>query len=245
MQNKDLKDARGFREVTKDFQKFCGNRYIFCTWGELDLLELQRNMKFYHMGSFSDRPFKYLDAQKLFSICFEDGKSRRTLIYAVEFLGIEKSKPFHRAFSDAYYTAKVLEKIDDYVIDKYVSFDIFERAKNKRNEIKHYFPNYFKYISMEYNNKTELFNDRDVSSTKCYLCNRKTQSIVDTFTNNGKHYYGVGYCKRHGYIKSKIRIKRTEEKNVYVVKTMKIVKREVVNQIKLQSEKIEEESKQD
>lgn len=238
--NKDLKDARVFRAVQTDFLKWCGKRYIFCTWGELDLLEIQRNMNFYRMKSFDKKPFAYLDAQKLFSICFEDGKSKRTLSYAVDYLGIEKELPFHRAHSDAYYTAKVLEKIDKYVIKNYVSYDTYTLPQTRKDEIRHRFPNYYKYISRIFENKTEALADKEVCSTDCYICKKKTKPVVEMFTNNGKQYYNVYFCKKHGFQKSKIRVKKVGNKGVYIVKTMKMIKREAVNQIKLSSEKKDE-----
>ena len=103
--------GKPFVEVMEQFLEWCGDDCIFCTWGPLDLLELQRNMRYYEIPLFSKKPFPYLDVQKLFSIEFEDGKQRRTLEYAIDFLEIEKDVPFHRAFADAYYTAKILQKI--------------------------------------------------------------------------------------------------------------------------------------
>ena len=109
----ELKKERGFKEVAQEFLDWCGEDYIFCSWGPLDLLELQRNMKYYGMEPISDRPVAFYDVQKLFSIAYEDRKSRRSLEYAIDFLNIKKDSPFHRAISDAYYTAKILSSIDN------------------------------------------------------------------------------------------------------------------------------------
>ena len=111
LQMQELERGKLFPEAAEQFLRWCGEDYIFCTWGDQDVKELQRNMKFYHMKPLSDGPIIYLNIQKLFSIAYEDGKSRKALEYAVDFLGMEKDIPFHRAFSDAYYTAKILEKI--------------------------------------------------------------------------------------------------------------------------------------
>ena len=105
-----LKNARPFSKVMESFLDFCGKDYVFCTWGNLDLIELQRNMKFYSMPSLSQKPIKFLDVQKLFALQFEGEKSQHTLEYAVDVCGIYKDIPFHRAFADAYYTAKVLKR---------------------------------------------------------------------------------------------------------------------------------------
>ena len=109
MQMEELQKGEVFPVVCQNFLDWIGKEpYMFCSWGPLDLMELQRNMRYYNMPPLTDRPIAFLDVQKLFSIAFEDSKSRKALEYAVDFLQIEKDIPFHRAFSDAYYTAKVL-----------------------------------------------------------------------------------------------------------------------------------------
>ena len=75
LQMKQLEKGRPFVEVMEQFLEWCGEDCMFCTWGPLDLLELQRNMEYYGMEPLSDRPVKYLDIQKLFSIAYEDKKS--------------------------------------------------------------------------------------------------------------------------------------------------------------------------
>ena len=87
------------------------------------------------MPPLSDRPIKYLDIQKLFSIAYEDKKSRRALEYAIDMLGIHKDIPFHRAFSDAYYTAQVFDMIEDPEVLEKFSFDTFTLPDSKEKEI--------------------------------------------------------------------------------------------------------------
>ncbi|MDE7275258.1 MAG: exonuclease domain-containing protein, partial [Lachnospiraceae bacterium] len=95
LQMEQLEEGKAFPEVMRAFQNWWGEDYIFCTWGSMDLVELQRNIRYYQMEPISDRPFRFLDIQKLFSIAFEDRKSRRSLEYAIDFLKIEKDIPFH------------------------------------------------------------------------------------------------------------------------------------------------------
>ena len=64
---------------------------MFGTWGPQDLTELQRNMRFFGMEPLGTSPVRFYDIQKLFSIAYEDQKSRRSLEYAVDFLKIEKT----------------------------------------------------------------------------------------------------------------------------------------------------------
>ena len=89
----ELEKGIPFVPAAKGFFTWCGEEeYRFCTWGSSDLTELQRNMKFYLMPPLSKGPFVFLDVQKLFSIAYEDGKSRRALEHAVDFLQLKKEK---------------------------------------------------------------------------------------------------------------------------------------------------------
>lgn len=243
LQMEQLEQGKPFVDVMNKFSEWCGQDYIFCTWGPLDLIELQRNIRYYRMNPLADGPFPYLDVQKLFSIAFEDSKSRRTLEYAIDFLNIEKDIPFHRAFSDAYYTAKVLSKINEQVM-KRVSFDVFHLPKDKASEVHIVFDTYAKYISRGFDDKLIALSDRTVSSTKCYLCNKNIRKKIRWFTGNGKHYYSVAYCDQHGFMKSKIRVRKSEDEKVYVVKTARFITQEELDEIKQRQEKIRIQKKE-
>lgn len=234
MQMEELERGRPFPEVMGAFLEWCGEEpYIFCTWGTLDLTELQRNMKFYNMVPLSDKPIPYLDVQKLFSIAYEDRKTRRNLEYAVDFLKLEKDIPFHRAFSDAYYTARVLAELveKDGTILENVSYDVFCPPRTREDEVKVQFKTYMKYISRQFNSKAEAFGDREVLSSKCYLCRRNLRKKVKWFAVNSRHYYCVAYCEKHGYLKAKLRVNKTDEGKIYIVKTTKFITAEEADQI--------------
>lgn len=237
LQMKELQKGDDFVNVATHFLEWCGSDVMFCTWGPLDLTELQRNMAFYHLPPLTDRPLPFLDVQKLFSIAYEDRKSRRSLEYAIDFLHIKKDIPFHRAFSDAYYTAKVLALLEP-VVEKNVSFDLFHKPATRKDEVHIVFDDYAKYISRKFADKTQAFADREVCSTKCYYCHRNIKRKIRWFTANGKHYYSVSYCEKHGYMKGKIRVRKAaEDDQVYIVKTSKFISEEEVGKIKERQER--------
>lgn len=234
MQMDQLERGKFFPEVMERFLEWCGDEeYFFCTWGSLDLTELQRNMRFYDMTPLSDKPIPFLDVQKLFSIAYEDRKSRRALEYAIDFLKIEKDIPFHRAFSDAYYTAKILACVmeKNREILKNISYDMFNPPLTREDEIKAAFDTYVKYISRKFPDKKEAFADKEVISSKCYLCHRNLRKKIRWFTQNGRNYYCVAYCEKHGYLKGKIRVRKSEDGQIYIVKTNKFISRDEVDRI--------------
>ena len=238
-----LDNGRPFPEVMDEFLKWCGNDYRFCIWGTLDLTELQRNMCYYGMDELTKKPLPFLDIQKLYSLAYEDGKVRRALEYAIDELAINKDEVFHRAYSDAYYTALVFKRIrqDHSDVEDYLSYDLFMLPQTKRDEVHAKFKTYTKFISREFVDKKTAMSDRVVTSMKCYHCGRTTKKVIKWFSVNGHHYYAVGFCKRHGYIKGKVRMKKADDGNVYVVKTMKAISADEVEQIKEKQDKLRQQ----
>lgn len=217
----DLKKGRRFTDATSDFIKWCGEDYMFCTWGSIDITELQRNMAFYHMPLLTP-PVYFFDLQKAFSIQFEDGKITRSLEYAVEHLGIPLGPDFHRASDDAYYTALVLNMLDKSIVKHYFSIDYFQNPKTSVDEINITFDTYSKFVSKEFESKTDAMLDKTVLSTVCYKCGRRTKKKIRWFSDNSKIYYCLANCPEHGYLKGKIRMKKSFNDNYFIVKTLKL-----------------------
>ena len=238
MKMEELMRGESFPKVLKKFLKWCGEEeYMFCIWGTQDLTELQKNIRFHKLSPLSDGPIKYLDIQKLYSLAYDDGKSRKSLESAVDALKLEKDIPFHRAFSDAYYTAKVMEMLKGKRdVFNMVSYDTFCPPKRREDEIKVQFDTYFKYISREFASKSDALMDKEVVSSKCYLCHRNLRKKLRWFTPNGRNYYCVAYCEKHGYLKGKLRVRKTDEGKVYVVKTTKFVDEKQVDELTVRRE---------
>lgn len=245
-----LKEGETFVEVMERFLAWCGGvrvdvnedsaseQFIFCTWGTQDLTELQRNMRYYGMEPLSGGPIPYLDVQKLFSIAYEDRKIRRNLEYAVDYLHIAKDVPFHRAFSDAYYTGKILAQCKEPKVLRNVSYDVYYPPVRREDEIRVQFDTYCKYISRKFADREEAFRDREVVSSKCYICHCNIRKKIKWFSGNGKQYYCLAYCEKHGYLKGKIRVRKTDDDKVYVVKTTKFITEEQAGEIERRREHV-------
>ena len=224
----DLRFADDFQTVMKKFLKWCGDEdeRIFCTWGDMDLTELQRNIRHFQMPPLSSDPIPFLDIQKLFSLAKEDGKSRRTLEYAVDYLGIRKNIDFHRALSDAWYTGEVFRKIDDPRLLERYSFNVFHTPSDRDHEIHVKFDDYSKDISRSFSDKFKLLADEELRTVYCHLCGKKTKRKIQWFSLNGKHYLCLASCKEHDLLRSKIRVKKDEDGGVYAVKTTRSISEE-------------------
>lgn len=228
----ELQSARTFPQVAADFFSWCGEDSQFCSWGPLDLVELQRNMRFYRMKNPLPTPLLYYDVQKLFSLLYEDGKARRSLEDAVEFLQIKKEAPFHRAFEDTYYTAAIMRLMDWDQVKEYRSVDYFRPPRTKKEEIFIRFARYAKYVSRTFNRREEALQDKEVLSTRCYVCGARMKRIIPWFSVGTKHYYSVSQCAAHGLVKGKIRVKKSIDDKIFVVKTLKRIDEEEAGQIR-------------
>lgn len=61
------------------------------------------------------------------------------------------------------------------------------------------------------------------------------------FTVNGRHYYCAAYCEKHGYLKGKIRIRKTQDDKVFVVKTMRFITEEEMETLREKRAKLKRE----
>lgn len=221
-----LREGIPFPKAAREFLDWCGDSPVFCTWGALDLTELQRNLKFYQMESLLPGPIYYYDVQKLFAVSYEVRRERKALSHAVEMLGIRKEEAFHQALYDARYTAKVLKEISDSCIRANCSVDCYQNPKSREEEIHILYVDYEKFVSREFKSKEEAMEDKEVLSLHCCYCHKNSRKRIKWFATNTKLHIAVGYCSKHGYMRGKIRMKKTDEGRYYVIKTIKHIQEE-------------------
>jgi len=243
MDMEELKSARIFPQVAADFLSWCGEDVLFCSWGPLDLAELQRNMSFYGMENPLPTPLFYYDVQKLFSIQYEDGKVRRSLEDAVEHLEIRKEAPFHRAFEDTWYTCEVLRLLDWEQVKEYRSVDYYRLPESRKEEIHLRFRRYAKFVSRTFESREEALQDREVLSTRCYVCNARMKRVIPWFAVGVKYCWSLNECPTHGLVKGKIRIKKSVDDRTFVVKTLKLIGEEEAEQIRVKYENAKKRKK--
>lgn len=229
-----------FDDVARDFLNWCGDDYIFCTWGGTDLVELQRNMNFYRVNYNFPKPFLFYDLQKLYSICFSDGKSRVTLQHAIEEQHLEELDNYHSAGADAKYAAMILKRLDFEKVKKYYSVDTYRIPDNKKEEIYLDFGGYGKYISRGFSSREKAAQDKEVRSCQCFICGKPMKKHIKWFATNAKSYYGLFECEEHGLIKGRFRIKSTDNERYYAVRILKLTDNEGAEKIRLKKQREQE-----
>ncbi len=225
--NTDLKDADSFEMVFSEFLAFCGDDpYIFCTWGDTDLTELQRNIYYFDCIPLSEGPLEFLDVQKLNGYNCGSPKTRVSLEKAVTDYSIPETDGFHRAVNDAAYTAEVLKHIDRKYED-FTSFNNYHAPSDEGSEIFRNYGRYVKFISCCFPDKQHLIKSKRIKTLKCPVCDKKLEKEIPVFSSNGKHYLMMGTCPEHGTVKAKIRVKKNELSSLpYAVKTSRLIDNE-------------------
>lgn len=242
----DLNKGRSFKEVCSEFLDWCGEDYIFCTWGPMDLTELQTNMDFYYMDKLP-RPLKFLNLQSIYAginAGEENIQTMSKLEKAVSEMNIPETEPFHTALNDARYTALVMKEMNIKNINNLYSFDLYITPKNKEEEIEAYHNNQYEYITRVFSNKQEAIDDKKVSQIRCHKCNKKVKIYINWFANSPSSYMCVGKCWMHGFFCGKIKFKSVNENNYYVQKTIKQIDKQGIEAIRKKQEDIREKRKE-
>ena len=235
LNDEELKNGLSFQEAFVKLLQFCGDEYIFCTWGSQDLWQLQQNMQYYRIENAFPKVMKYYDVQKMFSIVFEDGKLRRTVEHAVDVFCFEKDMPFHSAVNDARYVAKIFQRLmENKEAMERVSVDYYKPPLSKKEEIYLRFKTYSKYVYRVFDSKEEAMKDKSVSSIKCPICRTALRKKVMWFSSNTKKYYCVAKCPFHGFVRGKIQMKRflNDQYKVFPIKIVKPISEEDVEKIR-------------
>lgn len=240
-----LAKGRSFKEVCQEFLEWCGKDYIFCTWGPLDLTELQVNMDFYYMQRFP-RPLKFLNLQQVYTSIVDPngGANMCKLEKAVADYNIPENEPFHSAVNDARYTALVLKEMRPRNLKDLYSFDLYLHPTTKEEEITAIHNNQYEHISREFPSKLHAMADPELTSIRCYKCNKKVTQKIDWFANSPSSYLCSGRCWHHGYFCGKIKFKTLNDGKCYAIKTIKPIDRAGVEAILHKQDEIREKRKE-
>ncbi len=235
------RSGRPFLEVIENFFAWCfknNEEPVFCTWGNMDLTELQRNMDYYRFEYTLPYPLMYYNVQKLYSrLYLENKKDRLPLEKAICEQGIEPDyDKLHSASYDAHYTAKLLSKMDFSKVSAYKSIDYYIKPRCRDEEIYMVFPDYSKYVSREFDSREEALADKTVRDVLCYKCRRMLKRKVDWFLSGQKNYYCVAICPEHGFVKGKIHCSNSSDDKVYIIKTIKISGKNLLEDMKHRKE---------
>ena len=175
-------------------------------------------MKYHGIESPFLFPLFFYDIQKIFSIVYEDRKTRRNLEFAVDYLGISKDDGFHDALSDARYASMVMKHISKRDIFKNYSIDCYRHPRQPGEEIYVIYETYSKYISAEFDSRLAAMKDRSLTRRPAIFAIAIRLRKFRGLSAPPKSYYCLCRCQEHGYFRGKnsfLKSQKTAEYSVF------------------------------
>lgn len=205
----DLKNGISFIQAYNELMDWCEyDSTILCAWGNSDIEILKSNLCFH--GCDAPMAFDFLDIQPLFSKTFSFGNEQKSVAFALDHLHIPHDNVFHEAQFDAYYTAKILSALL-----------LLHEEKNRSNLLKEYVYNTESVIAVTEKTKTypdapTCYKNNSDKKIFCPICKQKTDVLLAWFRMKNAAFY-LGKCKEHGYISSRMRMKKNIDNAVYAI----------------------------
>ena len=237
--DKDLQNKKGFKAVAEEFLNWCGDEYIMCTFGNQDIYELGINMYYHNMEIPWKYPMYYIDVQKLFGIMKGEESSQRSLEMVSMYMGIPQKKSYHRALTDAVYTAEVLKKISISDIFQYKSLDYTVLPEDRFTEKESDLKTHLEYLTSGFKTRDELIDYKELFLTRCPVCMKKCKKKIKWFIDGSK-YLCAAKCDNHGMIEGNIYIKKNHNGYYGIRKTWTIDEKrlsEIINKREIIKEK--------
>ena len=119
------------------------------------------------------------------------------------------------SYTHLYYTGRILSVMDMETFGTYVSVDYYGLPRNKAEEYRLHFPEYSKYVSREFDSREDILKDKDITDMKCVKCSRMLRKKLRWFPYGQRFYFCLAVCPEHGYVKGKIRVKKSEDDRFY------------------------------
>ena len=176
-------------EAEASFRKWCGNDFVFLTWGPDDIPMMKENLNAHRIeSSWLDRTY---DLQKIFNMQTDKLNKQRSLEYAMEYFEIPQKLPAHDALNDAYFTALVAEKLD-------VKLGIEQYESERGEHLEEYVIGDADAGADGYVTIGEMLEDEVVASPECPLCKARMQMQGKPLHTKGQRYTLIFNCERDG-----------------------------------------------
>ncbi len=176
-------------DAAASFRKWCGNDFVFLTWGPDDIPMLKENFNVHKIDS--SWLEKTYDLQLIFNRQTDGANKQRSLEYAMEFFEIPQRLPAHDALNDAYFTALVAAKLD--VASGIALYDSARGNHLEESVIGDADAGADGYVTI-----SEMLEDDIVASPNCPICKAKLESLGKPLHTKGQKYTLIYNCKKDG-----------------------------------------------
>ena len=190
-----LCDAPEFAEGFETFMNWCGEDFVFLTWGCDDVSVLQQNVDFFRCER--ELPKMY-DIQRLYAAAV--GKSGQTALKtAMEALEVqvEEERTFHNAMHDAYYTAEVFRRLPS-------PMDVFKYEEQPKKLCHNERRSKFR-VTDTVSSVREAMESEKLMCPVCPTCSKPTKRQTELVPQAPGKYVALSKCANHGMMFVKVR----------------------------------------
>ena len=190
IKQEELAHGEEFLSAMSRLRTWCGDDFVFLTWGPDDIRVLRRNIEMY--GEDSSWINNWYDLQLIYNIQSESGDNQKSLATAMEHFNIVSTEPMHDALNDAYYTALVAERLD--IVNGIA--ELMQRAR-RRAIMNEDAPLMCGFLG-RYRTRRDAFADKTVSDVKCPFCENICADRKKWISEGNDRYLTLASCPEHG-----------------------------------------------
>ena len=199
------------------FRNWCGDDFVFITWGYDDIPVLKTNLDFFKIPS--DWIPRFYNAQIFFNQQTENRGRQYSLDFASDYFGVKTDMEAHDALNDAYHTALVCTKMDlkfgmteyDDIVKGNIIFGEGFRGERVAEE-----------VSCITKTIQKALDTPKIAYGICPYC-KKRLKFKDQMKINENRYANLCSCKYHGDFVLFLKFSKTRGKNVHVIRNMYVI----------------------
>ena len=194
--DEELEAGTRFEDVYRAFREFCTEDCVLYSWGLEDIEILMQNLAYYGLP-LNDFTRCY-NLQKAFAAQMEtEAQPQRSLAWCVEQLGIEELEgEYHRALTDARYTAKIMKRLDMQAVYASQTGEYYPTAHQIRTHF----------------TKFRTLAEPSQGLPKCPVCREPSRVFPDMFSFANNNMIVVCCCRDHGYFSSIVSRRRNYDR---------------------------------
>lgn len=205
LSNDALADSPNFIEANKKFMDFCESDPQFVTWGSEDVSVYKQNLDCFEQNY---ETLSFFNLQRMFSQSRKLGNNQPGLKMGMESFNIkeDESLPFHNALNDAYYTAKVLQHIEnrEHITDySQEPKKLLHASKLRSIHVNH------QVLSVKHALRSNL-----VRKAQCPACKQTCELEGDVVPQSDNSYIALLRCPTHGLLYMQARFGKLRNRNI-------------------------------
>lgn len=202
--NDALQDSPNFIEANRRFLDFCESDPHFVTWGSEDVSVYKQNVDCFEQGS---QEYNFFNLQRMFSKEYSLGNNQPGLKSGMELFHIEEdeSLPFHNALNDAYYTARILQRIQHR--ERIVDYPQEPKRLAHTSKLRGV------HISHQVLSVKHALHSSLIRKAQCPACKKICELESEVVAQSDTSYIALLRCPTHGLLYLQARFCRLRNRN--------------------------------